>query len=76
VEAQPDAADARYLTGKILLAQARSAEAVVHLEAAVRLAPDDSSARYQLGQAYQKLGRADDAQRQFDEFRRLKDEKR
>ena len=41
--------------------RARRAEAVEHLEAAARLAPEDASIRYQLGQAYQKLGRTEQA---------------
>jgi hypothetical protein len=32
--------------------------------------------RYQLGQAYQKLGRTDQAEAQFDLFRRIKDKRR
>ena len=36
--------------------EARPPEAVEHLEAAARLAPEDANIHYQLGQAYQKLG--------------------
>ena len=52
------------------------AEALEHLEAAVRLAPEDPNIHYQLGQAYQKLGRADRAQEQFETFRQLKEKRR
>ena len=76
LKTKPDFAGARYLLGKILLAQGAAAEAVEHLEAAARLAPDEANIRYQLGQAYQKLGRADLAQQQFEVFRQLKDKRR
>ena len=49
---------------------------MTHLEAASRLSPEDAGVRYQLGQAYQKLGRTEEARQQFEVFRRLKDEKR
>jgi Flp pilus assembly protein TadD len=64
------------LTGKILLAQGATAAAVDHLLAAVRLAPNDADAHYQLGQAYQRMGRADLAEQQFTEFRQLKEKQR
>ena len=76
LQARPDDADARYLTGKILLARGAAAEAVEHLEIAARLAPSDANVHYQLGQAYQKLGRTSDAQKAFERFQQLKDQKR
>jgi tetratricopeptide (TPR) repeat protein len=76
LKARPGFADARYLLGKILLAQGSAAEAVDHLEGASRLAPDDANIHYQLAQAYQKLGRADDAQKEFATFQQLKDKRR
>jgi tetratricopeptide (TPR) repeat protein len=72
VEKSPDAADARYLLGKNLLARGAVAEAVEQLEAAARLAPEDANVRYQLGQAYTKQGRAELAEREFEEFRQIK----
>ena len=53
-QAKPDFADARYLLGKILLGPGRLEEAVEHLEAAARLAPEDANTHYQLGRAYTK----------------------
>jgi tetratricopeptide (TPR) repeat protein len=73
---RPDHANARYLFGKILLARGDAETAVTHLEIAVRIAPEDANIHYQLGLAYQKLGKTDLAQKQFDEFQRLKDQKR
>jgi tetratricopeptide (TPR) repeat protein len=76
VRARPDYADARYLFGKLLLAQGDATAAVEHLEAAARQAPEDANIFYQLGQAYQKLGRTELAERQFARFKELKDRKR
>ncbi len=64
--------DARYLLGKILLSQGAAAEAAEHLEAAARLSPEDANVRYQLGQAYQKLGRREQAEKEFEAFQALK----
>ena len=47
-----------------------------HLEAAVRVAPEDANIHYQLGRAYQALGRTADAEREFEVFRQLKDKSR
>ena len=76
LKVRPGFADARYLLGKILLAQGTLPEALEHLEAAARIAPDEANIHYQLGQAYQKLGRTEDAQKQFEIFRQLKDKRR
>ena len=46
------------------------------LEIAVRLAPDEANVHYQLGQAYQKLGKTELAQEQFQAYQRLKDQRR
>jgi Flp pilus assembly protein TadD len=72
----PASADARYLLGKILLDRGDSAAAVEQLEASIRLAPGDARAYYQLGRAYQKMGRAEDAQRQFARYQELKPKER
>jgi tetratricopeptide (TPR) repeat protein len=76
LKAKPDFVDARYLLGKILLAQGSALEAVAHLEAAARLASEDANIHYQLGQAYQKTGRPELAQQQFERFRELKEKRR
>jgi tetratricopeptide (TPR) repeat protein len=70
---RPELSDSQYLLGKLLLAQGDAAEAASHLEAAVKLAPEDANIRYQLGRAYQKLGRTEQAEHEFEEFRRIKD---
>ena len=76
LRARPDYADARYLHGKILLARGDAGAAAGQLEIAARLAPEDANIHYQLGQAYQKLGKTDLAQEQFQVFQRLKDQRR
>jgi cellulose synthase operon protein C len=70
---KPDLSDSQYLLGKLLLAQGEATEAASHLEVAVKLAPEDANIRYQLGRVYQKLGRTEQAEHQFEEFRRIKD---
>jgi tetratricopeptide (TPR) repeat protein len=64
--------DGRYLLGQMLLDEGDATAAAEQLEASVRLAPDDARSHYQLGRAYQKLGRTDDAQQQFALFQQLK----
>jgi tetratricopeptide (TPR) repeat protein len=76
LRATPDYADARYLHGKILLARGDPAGAAAALEIAVRLAPDEANVHYQLAQAYQKLGKTEQAQEQFQAYQRLKDQRR
>ena len=70
-EAQPDSAEALYLLGRMLLAQGAATEAVEPLEAAARLTPEDPNVRYQLGQAYQTLGRTELARRELEAARQL-----
>jgi tetratricopeptide (TPR) repeat protein len=72
LQAKPDSPDAHYLLGKILLAEGVVTEALEHLETAMRLAPEDANVRYQLGKAYQKQGRTELAEQQFELFRQLK----
>jgi Flp pilus assembly protein TadD len=76
VAARPAYAEAHYLLGKILLANGSPSDALGHLETAARLSPDDPSTHNQLGLAYQRLGKAELAAREFDTFQRLKDQRR
>jgi Flp pilus assembly protein TadD len=64
--------NARYLLGRILLDQGDAIGAVEQLEASVRLAPEEPRFHYQLGRAYQKLGRQDEAKKQFALFQQTK----
>ena len=40
------------------------------------MAPEDANIHYQLGRAYQRLGREEAAREQFEIFQRLKDKRR
>lgn len=68
----PDDADNFYLEGKTLVALERYVDAANAFETAVRLRPGESNLYYQLGLTYQKLGRADLAQKQFDTLKQLR----
>lgn len=69
-------AAARGLLGKILYQRRQLAEALPELEQAVRLRPDFTPSRMRLAKAYQQLGRAEDAAREFAFIRKLKIEER
>jgi len=58
-------ADAFMGWGSTLLAANRTAEAVAPLETAVKLAPDNPQAHFDLATAYSRLGRKPEAARQF-----------
>ncbi len=76
LEADPKRGDARYLLGKILLANDQAEAALPQLQAATGLAPEDANAHYQLAQAYQRLGRRQEAKASFERFRELKKSQR
>ena len=69
----PGFVDARIAAGKALTTLDRPAEALTQLEDAVRLDPKNEVAHYRLAQAYRKLGRSRDADREQSAFRRLRD---
>ena len=60
-----------YAFGVALLRADRTAEAEEALARAAELSPEDADVRYQLGQALLKLGRREEAERQFEASRRL-----
>ncbi len=72
VRAAPNEFAPHVALGRALLAGDDAAGAVKELELAVSLAPDSPDARFNLASAYLRLGRKQDAQRQQEEFRRLK----
>ena len=76
IQLKPDFAASHALLGKILLEADRASEAVLPLEEAVRLRPDYSPAHYHLATAYRKLGRREDAAREFQIVSDLKDRER
>jgi tetratricopeptide (TPR) repeat protein len=58
--------------GRVLLAGGRFQEGARELETAKQLAPDNASIRFQLATAYRKLGRNEEAEREFAVFGSLK----
>ena len=61
----PDSAPARLALGISLLQTGQAAAAVTELEEAARLEPRMRQAYYQLGRAYQALGRPAEAEAAF-----------
>jgi Flp pilus assembly protein TadD len=72
LQRQPNHSNARYTLGKILIRKNDLAGALEHLEIAVKIDPDDSSKHFQLGEVYRKLGRREEAQRQYVTSQELK----
>ena len=69
---QPDAVVVRASLGRALLQAGDAAAALPHLEAAVAAddPTSDGTAHYQLAQAYQRLGRADQARQAMAEYQK------
>ena len=66
IELDPDYFLAHLQEGSLLLYDQRIAEAASAFEQAVRLAPYSSRAHFQLSQAYQRLGQADEVAKQLE----------
>jgi tetratricopeptide (TPR) repeat protein len=64
-ELYPSFAEAHFGLGRSLLDSGKAAESVKSLETAVKLAPDNPTIHFTLATAYQRLGRKDDAMREF-----------
>lgn len=62
---------ARRALGQVLFELGDTAGAIENLERGVKLAPDSPSLHFVLARAYQKAGRAADAERAREEFRKL-----
>ncbi len=62
------------LLGKVLMSRDRLEPAAAALEEAIRLRPDYTPAHYYLANVYRKLGRAEQADREFTAVSRLKQE--
>jgi tetratricopeptide (TPR) repeat protein len=71
VELDPRDFAARRALGQVLLETEDTAGSIEQFETGVRLAPDSPSMRFMLARAYQKAGRAADAERERAEFLRL-----
>ncbi|MDE0110400.1 MAG: tetratricopeptide repeat protein [Bryobacterales bacterium] len=68
----PGHADALFNLGAVLVRRGVSEEAVAYLHKAAGLAPSKADVRYQLSQALRRVGDSAGAQRELEEFRRLK----
>ena len=74
IKLSPQSTEANALLSKILSKQGSGSDAVSALEKAVATDPTDPVKRYQLARLYRQLGRKADADREFAEVQRLKDE--
>jgi tetratricopeptide (TPR) repeat protein len=72
----PNFADAFIGWGKSLVSAGRPAEAVVPLETAVKLQPDNPVGHFQLATAYRRAGRTEEAERQFAAHRQVSEKAR
>ncbi len=68
----PNSIEALYWSATVELRLGRRPAALRLLETAIRVDPEYASARYELARAYGAEGRAGEAAKQFEEFRRLK----
>lgn len=73
VQIEPKNPEAHHALGRALLATQEFPESARELEAAKELAPDSAPIRYQLADAYRKLGRRKDAAKETAAFYLLKD---
>jgi len=71
VDTAPTDFASRRALGQVLFELGDTAGAIEQLERGVTLAPDSPSLRFVLARAYQKAGRAADADREREEFRKL-----
>src|SRR5712692_7111549 len=71
-ELRPDFVDAEIALGKVLTTLDQPGAAIPHLRQAVRLDPQNEVAHYRLAQAYRKLGRAEDVDREMAAFQKLR----
>ncbi|RPJ86894.1 MAG: tetratricopeptide repeat protein [Acidobacteria bacterium] len=74
LELEPQSPEGNALLGKILFDQGKAAEALPKLELAVKGDPQEPEKRFLLARVYQKLGRREDASREFAEVQRQKTE--
>ncbi len=72
VRMRPDSYPAHLYFGQLLLRNREAAAAIVELEAARQLSPSASTVRFALAKAYRALKRDREADRELEEFKRLK----
>lgn len=76
VELDPSFASAHMALARLHVRADRWAEAAAEFEQVVRLLPQSAEARYQLGRAYGRLKRPEDARRELAAFQKMKDEQK
>ncbi len=70
---KPDFVNAHIALGRVRMAQGEPESALAHFLEAARLDPQSDTARYRLAQAYRKLGRTQEADRERAAFQQLRD---
>ena len=75
VELQPADADAKLGLAKTLADMNQTDKALPLLEEAVQLEPTNATAHYRLGTLYRKMGRAEDARKEIELYKKYKDMK-
>jgi cytochrome c-type biogenesis protein CcmH/NrfG len=75
LQLQPDDPEANEGLGMVLMASESTKDAIVYLKRAVQLDPTDGAAHYHLANACRKLGDVETANREMEEFRKLKAQK-
>ena len=76
IDQRPDLAQPRVLLGKLLLRQGEAAAAIEQLERALHIEPGNTSATYQLAQAYRKTGNMKRANELFATVSKAKSQER
>jgi Flp pilus assembly protein TadD len=76
IQADPNFGNAYFELGKTQLQQGDVGGAIMNLEKAAKLEPEQAHVRYQLGRAYLAAGRQSEGQAQLDLSRQLKDKAR
>ena len=72
VRMHPDSFPAHFYLGQLLLRNQEPAAAILELEAARQLSSSSSAVRFALAKAYRALNRVGEADRELEEFKRLK----
>jgi Flp pilus assembly protein TadD len=75
VELQPADADAKLGLAKTLIEMNQTDKALALLEETVQLEPTNATAHYRLATLYRKMGRADDAKREMELYKKFKEMK-
>jgi tetratricopeptide (TPR) repeat protein len=76
IQQDPKYADAYYQLGKLQLEQGDTEQAISNLEKGTRLNPESDYTHYQLALAYRRQSRTDDAEREMQTYRALKNRHR